>query len=198
MENNDFGIITKSSVGDKISIELSFSDDEKCDEPVVIKKKETDFPNYVINSLGLLPMESVSLIATRIIRNKWTSFKCHNDFSNHIIDGREVIITNKITERSYCIFNSIMFITKNEELTDINMAITYACRIVSEEYIKEWQDKQYLVLIILRMYIKQSNCCNKSELYLKIDSYVPIYVEKILHPTKLRLKWYNWYRCCKW
>jgi hypothetical protein len=194
MTEEDFGIVTRSGEGDDIKIELSFSDNGSDADLIVNKKKDAESQASGLVSLKPSPVEYAA--ATRIICNIWPSFDENADLSNHIVNGRDVVITNKIIQRTYVIFNTVMARTKNRDMKDIKMAITYACRIVSEEYIQKWQDQQHLVLLLLRIYVERGDFPNRNELYMKIDSHVPIYVEKLLHPKKQRFKWIRWPRCC--
>lgn len=104
------------------------------------------------------------------------------DISNYIVDGREIYVTNRMIERSYAMFNEIINATNEKNMTRI---IIYACKIADREFLKTWQDKQMLVLLILHRYVdRRIERDIQHQQYLFIEAHVPIIVEKILHPRK--------------
>jgi hypothetical protein len=117
------------------------------------------------------------------------------DISNSIVEGREVIVSNKMITRSYNLFAELMgerVITP----VNINLAIVYACNVSNCEYIKTWQDKQMLVLLLLRMYIANNIDVNNIDgIYLMIESHIPIIVEKVLHSARRRSCWRCFLSC---
>lgn len=116
------------------------------------------------------------------------------DISNDIVEGREVVVSNKIIKRAYALFSELMKGTPIS-ISNINIATIYACKTVDFEYIKTWKDKQSLVFILMRRYIAEyTSVQEQSALHVVIESYVPIVLEKILHPKK-RFKWPS-FKCC--
>lgn len=107
-----------------------------------------------------------------------------SDISNYIVEGREVSVTRRMITRAYGLLQEI--IRGDASCVDnINLLIIYACNVANREYLKSWQDKQMLVLIILRKYVdefvdKHDQPATNSF----IESHVPIIVEKIAHPKR--------------
>jgi hypothetical protein len=183
----EFGIVTKSGKGNEEKIDLSFNENSLLEHVSTINPPDHAFDDIYKST------------ASRIMQEKIPIFKLNVDVSNEILKGHEVVLSNKIVQRSFNLFILIMKSTKNTEMNNMNSAITYACRVASEEYITEWKDKQYLVLFILRMYIEKMEHLNKNELYMKIDTLVPIYVKNLmLTKTKKNIfSLHKLYKCCK-
>ena len=177
----DFGIITTIKDGCNTKLELSFEDSNS--ESSINKKNNRDSEE-----------KKLSTVANRII-NDISSKKSINgcidfngaDISNVIVDGREVVVSNKMINRAHALFSELM--TFPITVSNINLAIVYACNIVNCEYIKTWQDKQYLVLIILRKHVMDHvEYSMRDTIHIFIESYVPIIVEKILHKKRKMCK----------
>lgn len=140
-------------------------------------------------------------IISDVIKKKNAEYKCafvESDTSNNIHEGREVIVTQRMIDRSYDLLVEVMS-GVNITSTNITIAIVYACNISSREYLPTWQDKQALVLSILRKYIITNNEeSTQPQTNMLIEAHVPIIVEKILCPRK---KWIKFkmpkFRCCK-
>jgi hypothetical protein len=121
------------------------------------------------------------------------------DTSNDICEGREVAITQRSIDRSYTLFAEVM---SKEQITSANLttAVVYACSIVSNEYLTRWQDKQHLVLILLRQYVSNhdDDKQNQKQIHMLIDAHAPIVVEKVLCPNRKRFTIkYPKINCCK-
>jgi hypothetical protein len=185
---DDFGIITKVKEGGMTNFEVSFSSptesatDSTTDSSTCDGKKPLSRAHRIVNDItSKLGFEYAHI------------FQC-SDMSNEIQCGREIVVSNKMIDRSNILFSELM--NGPISASNINLSIVYACSIVSYEYIKTWEDKQSLVLIILREYISKHNGSrdNKNAMHLFIESHVPIIVEKILHPKKKRFQFLT---CCK-
>lgn len=125
------------------------------------------------------------------------------DTSNDIREGREIAVTQNVIERSYNLLLEIMA-DGSIDSNNLTRVIVYVCNIVSREYLSTWQDKQYLVLTVLRKYVANNAVeDNQKRLHMIIDAHVPIIVEKILCPKKKRFnfKFPNMrkpkFQCCK-
>ena len=121
------------------------------------------------------------------------------DISNEIANGRDVVVSNKMIVRSYRVFAELM---NEQPITpaNINLTIVYACNVCNCEYIQTWQDKQTLVLLLLRMYITNNNSdIDYDSIHFMIESHVPIIVEKVLHASVSRGSkcWRSLFGCVK-
>ena len=152
------------------------------------------------NDKEIIPLSSrASSIINLVDIKQHTDYK-HilnvSDISNHVVDGREVAVTIRSIERVYKLFCEVMH-NKDVKITNINLAVVYACCVVDKEFLSTWQDKQGLVLIILRKYVNDNVAESEQPIiYMFIDSHVPVIVEKILHPKPKRFS-FMIPKCCK-
>jgi hypothetical protein len=183
---DDFGLITSIKNGNDtkigISFESSMSSTSQC-KNASEEKKMSSITVAILNDIA-----SNRSINSYIDSNV-------SDISNSIVEGREIIVSHKMIKRANIIFSELMNIPITSE--NINLAIIYACNVVSCEYIKTWQDKQYLVLTILRKHVMEHTPSLKRDMInVIIESHVPIIVEKILHTNRKRCS-FPTFKCWK-